>query len=119
MMFKVKAPCTKRAHQTAQMVVKLGARREREDPGEEWRCPRRKEDEDWKANWRALREGGGGVINNGFLAGNTLTGCGRLDLVDSSLQPGRPEAFDQVEWMGGQLVQRSHAAMCGGRVAEF
>ncbi|KAK8929412.1 hypothetical protein VCV18_002075 [Metarhizium anisopliae] len=53
------------------------------------------------------------------LAGNTLTGCGRLDLVNSSLQPGRPEAFDQVEWMGGQLVQRSHAAMCGGRVAEF
>lgn len=38
------------------------------------------------------------------LAGNTLTGCGRLDLVNSSLQPGRPEAFDQVEWMGGQLV---------------
>ncbi|KAF5133182.1 hypothetical protein E5D57_003805 [Metarhizium anisopliae] len=53
------------------------------------------------------------------LAGNTLTGCGRLDLVNSSLQHGRPEAFDQVEWMGGQLVQRSHAAMCGGRVAEF
>lgn len=67
-MFKVKAPCTKRAHQTAQMVVKLDARREREDPGEEWRCPRRKEDEDWKANWRALREGGGGVINNGCVS---------------------------------------------------